>query len=266
MNLVGFCGAGLRCGETCSVTLERAPGPFILVVGEAEAHREQMKPRVAESRLTVGLPDGSEIGGVEHLLAALAGLGIQHGVRISVDGPEVPLLDASANELALALRALAPPRAAPRLRVMRAGEVVQGCSAYSFDPGMSIDIAVNVEERRGERQHASWDGNPGAFLRRLAPARLAGYLSPGRPSTPKRARSADPAVAGLPTADSQARLSEASATPDESARHRLLDLLADLYLFGGPPLGRLRAVQPEHGATLDAILRALEMGVLGYRH
>ena len=41
-------------------------------------------------------------------------------------------------------------------------------------------------------------------------------------------------------------------SPDEPARHKLLDLLGDLYLSGGPPLGRLRAVRPGHAANAVA--------------
>jgi UDP-3-O-[3-hydroxymyristoyl] N-acetylglucosamine deacetylase len=49
---------------------------------------------------------------------------------------------------------------------------------------------------------------------------------------------------------------------DEPARHKLLDLIGDLYLYGGPPRGGLRAARPGHGATHAAIERALELGVL----
>jgi UDP-3-O-[3-hydroxymyristoyl] N-acetylglucosamine deacetylase len=49
---------------------------------------------------------------------------------------------------------------------------------------------------------------------------------------------------------------------DEPARHKLLDLVGDLYLHGGPPQGRMHAHRPGHSANAAAIARALEEGVL----
>jgi UDP-3-O-acyl-N-acetylglucosamine deacetylase len=50
--------------------------------------------------------------------------------------------------------------------------------------------------------------------------------------------------------------------PDEPARHKLLDMMGDLYLHGGPPAGRLRAVRPGHAANARAFARAREEGIL----
>jgi UDP-3-O-[3-hydroxymyristoyl] N-acetylglucosamine deacetylase len=49
---------------------------------------------------------------------------------------------------------------------------------------------------------------------------------------------------------------------DEPARHKLLDLVGDLYLYGGPPRGRVRATRPGHGATHEAMRRALAEGLV----
>jgi len=51
-------------------------------------------------------------------------------------------------------------------------------------------------------------------------------------------------------------------TPDEPVRHKLLDLLGDLYLHGGPPLGCVRAHRPGHAPNARALRRALAEGVL----
>jgi UDP-3-O-[3-hydroxymyristoyl] N-acetylglucosamine deacetylase len=44
--------------------------------------------------------------------------------------------------------------------------------------------------------------------------------------------------------------------------HKILDLIGDLYLYGGPPLGRIIALRPGHRATHDVVLRALALGIL----
>ena len=53
--------------------------------------------------------------------------------------------------------------------------------------------------------------------------------------------------------------------PDEPARHKLLDLMGDLYVHGGPPLGRIRVTRPGHASNAGALRRALDEGVLVFR-
>jgi UDP-3-O-[3-hydroxymyristoyl] N-acetylglucosamine deacetylase len=50
--------------------------------------------------------------------------------------------------------------------------------------------------------------------------------------------------------------------PDEPARHKLLDLVGDLYLYGGPPVGHVRAVRPGHAANALAMRRARDEGIV----
>jgi len=55
---------------------------------------------------------------------------------------------------------------------------------------------------------------------------------------------------------------EAHLAQDEAARHKLLDLIGDAYLHGGPPIGRVRAHRPGHAANHAAFARAKELGVI----
>ncbi len=267
MDLVGFHGVGLRSGNTCSVILSRVPGPLTFVANGVEWHRETIRPQIVGSRLGVALPGGREVDGLAPLLAALAGLGIQHGIRVDIEGPELPLLDGGSRELALALRALAPPRDAPRLRVVQSGEVIAGTSRFSFEPGASGDVAVTVAVAEGttDQQRAAWSGSPQAFIAELASARLYDSSAPDDRSGFRHAPGAAPDTVLVLHPDGQPPPADLAPRPDELARHRLLDLLADLYLFGGPPLGKIRCWQPEHGATHHAIRQALEFGLLAHR-
>jgi UDP-3-O-acyl-N-acetylglucosamine deacetylase len=149
--------------------------------------------------------------------------------------------------------------------VVQAGEILAGSSRYSFEPRVSVDIAVTIEERPVGRQRAAWDGNPAQFVATLAAARLYDSAIPEERTVTRRARGASAATVLLLRADGRAESPGADPGPNELAQHRLLDLLADLYLFGGPPLGRIRAWQPEHGATHHAIRQALEFGLLAYQ-
>jgi UDP-3-O-acyl-N-acetylglucosamine deacetylase len=54
-------------------------------------------------------------------------------------------------------------------------------------------------------------------------------------------------------------------SPDEPARHKLLDLVGDLFLYGGPPVGEVHGTRPSHASTHAAITEARALGILEER-
>jgi UDP-3-O-[3-hydroxymyristoyl] N-acetylglucosamine deacetylase len=267
VDYVTFSGRGLHSGLRCSVRLRRAVGPFRLQAGSEHATREELRVVRTDRGVTVEAERTAlRVDLVEHLFSALAGLGIQDDLAVEVTGPEVPLLDGAALELALALRGLALPRRPPRLRIVRAGKLDVDGSAYEFLPGDSVEVQVDVEFSPLPCQRASWNGSPESYVTQIAPARTFGFerdrallLSAGR------ARFVDPNVVlvlddgGAPVAPC------APLGPNELARHKLLDLLGDLYVYGGPLLGTLRAFRPGHRANHQVLATALRAGLVTSR-
>ncbi len=266
MDRISFHGRGLHSGNQCSVALIRTPGPVCFVHGAEQVAREQLVVTQAEYGVRVGSKGGHlDVDLVEHLLGALGGLGVQSGVSIVVEGAEIPLLDGGAEELACALRALAPPRGRPLLRVAQAGEVLVGESRFSFEPASTVDLAVSIEfDSPGiGAQSASWDGTVERFMAELAPARTFGFRSQyGELQAIGRAQHVDPRAVMVVEPDGSVASPGAAATHLEFARHKLLDLIGDLYLFGGPPLGKLAARRPGHRANHQAVHQAIEYGLL----
>jgi UDP-3-O-[3-hydroxymyristoyl] N-acetylglucosamine deacetylase len=266
VDRISFHGRGLHTGEPCAVTLVRTPGPVCFASNGEQVSREQLEVVRAQYGVRVRGPKGRpDIDLVEHLFAAFAGLAIQHGVTVHVQGPEIPLLDGSAYELAMALRALGAPRSAPRLRVVQAGEVLAGESRYSFEPGNAVEITVEVhyDVARLGRQRASWDGGSERFLAELARARTFGFRRQyAELRALGRAKRVDPRSVMVLEADGSVAPPGAPPGEAELARHKLLDLLGDLYFFGGPPLGKLVARRPGHRANHQAARQALEYGLL----
>jgi UDP-3-O-[3-hydroxymyristoyl] N-acetylglucosamine deacetylase len=203
------------------------------------------------------------IGTVEHAFAALAGLGVREGLELRVEGPEMPLLDGGALAWCEAILRLALPAGPPLLRVTRAATYEVGPSRYELAPGdAGIDVSVHVElDSRFDRQ-ARWHGDPEDFVVRIAPARTFALAHEVEELARRGlARHVDPASVVVLAPD--AVLSTGRPfTPDEPARHKLLDLMGDLYLHGGPPAGSFHAVRPGHASNARAIRRALEDGVL----
>jgi len=266
MDRIAFHGYGLHTGKRCAVTLIRAPGPVCFIVAGEEISREQMQVQRAEYGVRVTALGGRlDVDLVEHLFAAFAGLGVQGGIMVQVEGPEIPLLDGGSREFGAALCALGAPRAAPRLRVVQAGEVVAGESRYSFEPadGTQISVEIDFDCDTIGVQRANWDGSPTRFLSEIAPARTFGFrLQYESLAALGRARRVDPRAVMVIEPDGSITPPGAPPGELEFARHKLLDLLGDLYLFGGPPLGRVTARRPGHRANHQAIAQALEYGLL----
>lgn len=266
MERISFHGVGLHSGQQCSVTLERRAGPVAFLIAGSSATLAELSIVRTDRGVTVRAGDGpGEVDLVEHLFAAFAGLSIRSGVAVTLPGPEVPLLDGGAAELTRALIALAPPRQGPSLSVAESGEVRVGSACYRFEPDDSVCVEVEVDFDREAigRQSACFNGNPKRFANEIAPARTFGFASEGKAlRAAGRARRVDPHAVIVLDDDGRAIDPSAAPRPGELARHKLLDLLGDLFVHGGPPRGRISAEKPGHGATHAAVAEALARGLL----
>jgi UDP-3-O-[3-hydroxymyristoyl] N-acetylglucosamine deacetylase len=200
---------------------------------------------------------------VEHLFAALAGLGLHEGVACDLDGPEMPITDGCARAFVDALRSLDVEASAPALHVVKEGSVRIGECEYSFARGESVRVDVALEWRDARlATSAAWDGDEDDFVGRVSTARtfafedeVAELAARGLASHVSPESVVVIAKHGLLCAGDQAAW-------DEPARHKLLDLIGDLFLYGGPPIGTVRATRPGHAATHEAIRAAFEKGLV----
>ncbi len=218
------------------------------------------------ARSTVVSGGGVRIGTVEHLFAALGALGLHHGLTIEVQGDELPLLDGGARRYMDALLTWRVEEPSPELLVARGGELLVGESRYVFEEGAGRGVSVSVDfgdARLG--LFARWEGDAEDFRARIAPARTFGFAR-------EVGELLDRGLASHVSPESVVLISDtcilhagAPFQEDEPARHKLLDLVGDLYLWGGPPLGRVHACRPGHSATHEAVRRALEEGLLARR-
>lgn len=261
-------GIGLHSGERARVTLSAgAPdAPVCFRIAGEDVPIARLSVTSTRRATTVGYEgrDGTRrIGTVEHLLAALAGVGVRAGLVVEVEGPELPLLDGGAGAWVVAVGRLALPWRAPQQRIARAAVIDVGASRYAFDPGDSqrVEVIVELDDPRLARS-AAWSGDAIDFAARIAPARtFALARDAAELMTAGLARHVDPASVVL-VADDAIHSAGAPFAPDEPARHKLLDLMGDLYLRGGPPLGTLLATRPGHAANAEACRIALESGLL----
>jgi UDP-3-O-[3-hydroxymyristoyl] N-acetylglucosamine deacetylase len=200
---------------------------------------------------------------VEHAFAACAALGLHRGITLSMDGSEMPILDGGSSVWCDALGQLNIPPAWPRARVARSGIIDVGSSHYEFEPfeGVEVEVDLVSSDSRLSR-HARWDGGETDFRQRIAPARTFAFERDIESILELGLARHVPRTSVVLIREHSIDFEGHSFESDEPARHKLLDLMGDMYLHGGPPLGRVRARRPGHRANMAALLRARAEGLL----
>lgn len=260
-------GVGLHSGEKVQLWLRPAAPDTGIVF-----HRVDLDPPVTipaspeavrETRLCTGLErDGVKIATVEHLMSALAGLGIDN-VHIDVDGPEIPIMDGSAAPFVMMIReAGIEAQAAPRrfLRVLRPVEVREDDKWVRLEPyagfRLEFSIAFAHPAISASQTRAVVDFSEHAYPRFVARARTFGFVHEVellRGMGLAQGGSLDNAI----VLDEYRILNpEGLRFPDEFVRHKILDAIGDLYLAGRPLLARYVAHKSGH-ALNNRLLRAL---------
>jgi UDP-3-O-[3-hydroxymyristoyl] N-acetylglucosamine deacetylase len=209
---------------------------------------------------------GQRIATVEHLLAACAGLGFHAGLSVEVDGPELPLLDGSARSWCDALREVGVRATEPSLEVVRDADVQIGESLYRFRRARGVRVAVTIDFGDARlAPSAEWNGDARDFAERIAPARTFAFLREVEALAARGLASHVTPSSVIVIGPETVSFAGAPFSADEPARHKLLDLMGDLFLHGGPPRGDLSVHRPGHRATSSAMREALESGIVRRR-
>jgi UDP-3-O-[3-hydroxymyristoyl] N-acetylglucosamine deacetylase len=255
-------GIGLRSGRPARVVLRARPGPFALSADGVEVALAEVSVEETD-RATVVRAGDVRIATVEHLLAACAALGMYDGVVVAVFGGEVPLVDGASRAFLHALRMLAVPPAPAPLVVLRDETLTHGESRYAFrrSSGTHVGVSLAYDDPRISAD-ASWAGDPDDFSVRIASARTFAFAHEVDALVRAgHASHVDPASVVVFAPDAVLASGEPFAS-DEPARHKLLDLMGDLFIYGGPPRGSVHVFRPGHRATHAVLREALRRGIV----
>jgi len=263
VNAIALGGPALHSGTTSAVVLTHRPGLLALRQRDVEIPFRSLRVDRADYGVTVR-GQSLRVDLVEHLFAAIAGLAIVSDLRVDVYGSEIPLLDGGALRFSRALRQLGFASGEPIVTVARAATFRWGESVYRFSPFPTVRIVVNVQFDHAliQGQRACWQGDPQDFLERIAPARTFGFRRDAEQlQAVGRARAVD--LRSVVVLDENGTcLSDPPPSPDECVRHKLLDLLGDLMLWGGVPTGHVEVTRPGHRATHSVMGEAWARGVV----
>jgi len=206
--------------------------------------------------------DGGRVGTVEHLLSALAGLGIDN-LFVDLTAAEVPIMDGSAAPFVFLLQSAGiEEQNAPKrfIRILKPLQVEDQDKWARFAPydGFRVNFEIDFDHPvlRNDRQKASLDFSTTSFLKEISRARTFGFL---RDAESLRAR--DLALGG--SMDNSIVMDEYRVLNedglrfrDEFVRHKVLDAVGDLYLLGSCLIGEFSGYKSGHRLN-NRLLRAL---------
>lgn len=261
-------GVGIHSGNPSRVTvLPASPGTGLVFVRsdlESKVEIPADVHHVVDSRLATTLGrDGVTIGTVEHLLAALYGLGIDNA-RIEVDGPEVPILDGSAEpfvRMILSGGGTVAQRSRPKrfFVVKKTVRITDGDRSVALRPHdcFAIDFSIDFPHPVVGKQRCEFVLSDRSFLHEVSRARTFGFareVAALKAAGFARGGSLDNAVV---IDDFCVQNPDGLRYPDEFVRHKVLDALGDLSLLGAPIIGRFEAVRAGHALTAALLHKLL---------
>jgi len=267
-SLVRATGVGLHTGQKVAMTLRPAQPGTGIVFRRLDLPSPVAIPAradaVGETRLCSCLVSGdTKVYTVEHLMSALAGLGVDN-LYVDLDGPEVPIMDGSAAPFALLIKqAGLEEQNAPKrfLRVRKRIEARDGDKWAALEPfeGFRLSFSIVYSHPVIARSNSGLtvDFAQTSYMSEVARARTYGFMQ-----EVEDLRDSGLALGGgLDNAvvldEFRVLNAEGLRFADEFIRHKVLDAIGDLYLLGSPLLGAFSAHKSGHALNNRLLLALL---------
>ena len=262
-----FAGVGVHTGAHTRVTVRSAPSDTGIVFVRTDIDdRDNRVPATAQAvcrtqlGTVIGNAAGVTVSTIEHLMAALMMTGIDNAV-IELDGPEMPIMDGSAEPFLVILdRAGRRAQQAPRrfIEILRPVEVIDGDKRAALKPAANFEVAFAIQFPTAVigRQSIDLVMDEHAFRTELADCRTFGFaheVEALRAMGLGRGGSMENVVV---IQGDRVLNPEGLRRPDEFVRHKALDAIGDLYVLGAPVIGRFEGERAGH-AINNQLVRAL---------
>lgn len=266
-SLIRATGVGLHSGEKVTLVLRPAAPDTGIVFTRVDLDPPvEMRANpyaVGDTRMASCLEkEGAKLSTVEHLMSALAGLGIDN-LYVDVDAPEIPIMDGSAGPFVFLLQSAGiEEQKVPKkfIRIRKTVEVKDGDKWARLEPydgfRLSFSILFNHPAVDQSGTKVVMDFADESYLRDIARARTFGFTQ-----DVEALRSQGLALGGslenaIVMDEYRVLNAEGLRLSDEFVRHKVLDAIGDLYLVGHPLLGAFSAYKSGH-ALNNRLLREL---------
>lgn len=267
-NVIRATGVGLHSGEKVFMTLRPAavntgivfrridlPSPVEI---KAQAHL------VGQTQLCTVLVDANDvkIKTTEHLLAALAGLGVDNAY-IDLSSEEVPIMDGSAGPFVFLIQSAGiEEQSAPKrfIRITKTLQVSDGDKWARFEPyeGFKIGFTIDFKHPAFKKStaNAEIDFSSTSFVKEISRARTFGFMKDIEYMRDRNLALGGSLDNAIVLDDYRVVNEEGLRYEDEFVKHKILDAVGDLYLMGHPIIGAYYAYKSGHGLN-NQLLRAL---------
>jgi UDP-3-O-[3-hydroxymyristoyl] N-acetylglucosamine deacetylase len=251
-------GVGLHTGARVELVIRPAPADTGIVFNRSDLPQSVALPaqaaNVGDTRMSSTLKfGGTSISTVEHLMSALAGVGIDN-VFVDVAGPEIPIMDGSAGPFVFLLQSagIVEQAASKRyIRVLAAVEVKDGDKWARFEPfaGFKLDFTIDFPHPvfGSENRQVVVDFAENSYAKEVARARTFGFMQ-----DVDAMRAAGLGLGGslqnaIVLDEFKVLNSEGLRYDNEFVRHKVLDAIGDIYLLGHALIGQYTAYKSGHG-------------------
>ncbi len=260
-------GVGLHTGEKVYMTLRPAAENSGITFRRIDLDEPVDIPAdpmlVGETMLgTTLIKDGVKVATVEHLLAALAGLGIDN-INVDLSAPEVPIMDGSAGPFIFLLQSagIEEQNAAKRfVRIKKTIRVEEGDKWAELRPfnGFKVDFEVyfNHPVFNKINQRATIDFSSSSFLKEVSRARTFCFLRDVEALRERNLTLGGSMDNAIVLDDYRILNEDGLRYSNEFVIHKILDAIGDVYLLGHSLIGEFRAYKSGHDLN-NKLLRAL---------
>jgi UDP-3-O-[3-hydroxymyristoyl] N-acetylglucosamine deacetylase len=266
-NTIRATGVGLHSGEKVFLTLRPAPVDTGIVFRRVDLEPVVEIPAradlVTETMLCTGLArDGGKAMTVEHLMSAMAGLGIDNAY-VDLSAPEVPIMDGSSGPFVFLLQSagIVEQRAPKRfIRILSPIEVRDGDKIARFEPhdGFRLDFTVDFDHPAipTSRSRAVVEFSTENYIREVSRARTFGFMRDLEFMRERNLGLGGSMDNAIVLDEFRVLNDDGLRYADEFVRHKILDAVGDLYLAGHPILGAYIGFKSGH-ALNNKLVRAL---------
>ena len=266
-NVIRATGVGLHTGKKVYLTLRPAPVDtgviFRRVDLDPPLEIKASPENVGDTSLSTTLvSEGVRISTVEHLLSAMAGLGIDNAY-VDVSAPEVPIMDGSAGPFVFLVQSagIVEQSAAKRfIRINKSVKIKEGDKWARFDPfdGFKVGFVIDFDHPvfKAGPQKAELDFSTTSFVKEVSRSRTFGFMRDF-----EALRSRNLALGGsldnsIAVDDHRILNEDGLRYEDEFVKHKILDAIGDLYLLGHGLIGAFSGYKSGH-ALNNKLLRKL---------
>ncbi|NDH08449.1 MAG: UDP-3-O-acyl-N-acetylglucosamine deacetylase [Gammaproteobacteria bacterium] len=266
-KMIQATGVGLHSGDKVIMTLRPAPVNTGIVFRRIDIDTVPEIPalfqHVSDTLLCTSLQkDGVKVATVEHLLSALAGLGIDNAY-VDINANEIPIMDGSAAPFVFLIQSAGiQEQAAPKkfIRILKPIRVESNGKWAQFLPFNGYRISFTIDFQHpvfiDRPQQAVYDWSMTSYIKEICRARTFGFLSEY-----EKLREMDLAKGGslnnaIVVDDYRVLNEDGLRFEDEFVKHKVLDALGDLYLLGSNLIGAYEGYKSGHELN-NQLLRAL---------